>query len=131
MQQVAPGRNSGIYLLGHLAAVNDGMLKILGFDEKKYPHLEEMFLTNPDKPGTPILSARELRDIWKSSVNSLSDHFKAMQPEDWFARHTAVSETDFEKEPHRNKLNVVISRTCHMEYHRGQLIFLLPAAGDQ
>ena len=29
-KQVAPGRNTGIYLLGHLTAVTDGMLPLIG-----------------------------------------------------------------------------------------------------
>jgi len=36
----------------------------------------------------------------------------------------AVSDEDFSKEPHRNKLNVIINRTNHMSYHLGQLILL-------
>ena len=47
--ETAPGANRGIYLLGHLAAVSDGLLPLLGFGEKLYPQLEEVFLTNPDK----------------------------------------------------------------------------------
>jgi uncharacterized damage-inducible protein DinB len=131
LKEVAPGRNRAIYLLGHLVAVNDGMLKILGFGEKKYPQLETTFLTNPDNPGIPMPTVQELRTYWKDSISLLNSHFSKMLPEDWFARHTAVSEADFEKEPHRNKLNVLINRTNHQEYHRGQLIFLMPAAGDQ
>jgi len=41
--ETAPGRNTGIYLLGHLTAVNDGMIGILGFGEKLHPELEEVF----------------------------------------------------------------------------------------
>ena len=35
--EVAPNRNRGIYLLGHLSAVHDGMLPLLGFRERFYP----------------------------------------------------------------------------------------------
>jgi hypothetical protein len=47
-----------------------------------------------------------------------------MKPQDWLGRHTAVSEEDFQKEKHRNKLNVLISRTNHAGYHLGQLVYL-------
>ena len=30
-KQVAPNRNTGVYLLGHLIAVHDAMLPLLGF----------------------------------------------------------------------------------------------------
>ncbi|HEY1166251.1 MAG TPA: hypothetical protein VGE90_13825, partial [Chitinophaga sp.] len=36
-QETAPGRNSGIYLLGHLIAVNDTMLPPFGFGDRLYP----------------------------------------------------------------------------------------------
>jgi hypothetical protein len=49
-----------------------------------------------------------------------------LQPAEWFNRHTVVSEADFEKEPHRNKLNLLINRTNHLSYHLGQLIYLKP-----
>jgi hypothetical protein len=55
---------------------------------------------------------------------ALQQNFAAMQPQDWFQKHTAVSDEDFAKEPHRNKMNVLISRTIHQAYHVGQLAFL-------
>ncbi len=41
--EVAPGRNTGIYLLGHLAAVHDAMLPLFSLGERLYPQLEEIF----------------------------------------------------------------------------------------
>jgi hypothetical protein len=35
-----------------------------------------------------------------------------------------MTEEDFEKEPGRNKLSVLINRTNHMAYHLGQLVLL-------
>jgi len=42
-QQVAPGKNRLIYLWGHLAAVNDGLLPLLGIGERLHPELDAMF----------------------------------------------------------------------------------------
>jgi len=42
------------------------------------------------------------------------------QPDEWFAKHSAVSAEDFAKEPHRNKLNILVNRTNHHSYHLGQ-----------
>jgi hypothetical protein len=47
MSQVAPGRNRGIYLLGHLVAVHDAMLPILGLGEKIHPELADVFHNKP------------------------------------------------------------------------------------
>jgi hypothetical protein len=54
----------------------------------------------------------------------LNRHFEATEIDGWLSRHTAVSSDDFVKEPHRNKLNVVVNRTGHMAYHIGQLRLL-------
>jgi len=124
LQEVAPGRSRAIYLLGHLVASNDGLLSLFGISEKLYPQLEELFLTNPDKAFNEYPSLAELREYWKKVSSTLADHFSKMEPSDWLSRHTKVSEEDFAKEPHRNKLNVLVSRAGHISYHMGQLVFL-------
>ncbi len=55
---------------------------------------------------------------------TLAKHFNILQPNEWLGKHTAVSEEDFIKEPHRNRLNVVIGRTNHLSHHLGQLTLL-------
>src|SRR6185312_15166535 len=61
LHEVAPGRNRGIYLLGHLTAVHDRMLPLLRFEEAKYPELKPVFLDAPDKSVEAIPSAPQLR----------------------------------------------------------------------
>jgi hypothetical protein len=124
LQETAPGRNTGVYLLGHLAAVNDNLFKLLDLGERLHPELDTAFLDNPDKSGIVMPSINELKKYWIEINTKLTDHFNKMQPADWFARHTAVSEDDFAKEPHRNKLNVLITRATHQSYHLGQLAYL-------
>jgi hypothetical protein len=122
---VAPGRNSGTYLLGHLTAVHDRMLPLLGFEEQAFPHFNEVFLNSPDKSGKDMPPISELRIYWNQTNEKLANHFKGLQPGEWFEKHTAVSPEDFAKEPHRNKLNVLISRTNHLANHLGQMVFLI------
>ena len=40
--------------------------------------------------------------------------------EDWLHKHTAVSDEEFVKDPTRNRLAIVLSRTNHASYHLGQ-----------
>lgn len=123
-EETAPGRNTGIYLLGHLAAVNDGMLSLLRFRERLHPGLDEVFLTNADKSGLNMPSVAELKHYWKEINAALDQHIDQLKPDDWFTRHAAVSDEDFAKEPHRNRLNILISRSIHQGYHLGQLAYL-------
>lgn len=123
-KEIAPGKNRGTYLLGHLIAVHDDMLILLGMGEKLFPELHEPFIKQADKVAAQIPSAPELRTMWAKQNDVLQEKFTATTTDEWFAKHTAVSEEDFSKEPHRNKLNIIITRTSHLQYHTGQLILL-------
>lgn len=120
-KEVAPGKNRGIYLLGHLIAVHDDMLILLDMGEKLYPELYDPFLKAADKTVTNIPTAAELRSFWTNQCEVLKQKFDSLKPEEWFEKHTAVSAEDFVTEPHRNKLNIIITRTSHLQYHLGQL----------
>jgi len=122
--EVAPGRNTGIYLLGHLVAVSDAMLPLLGFGDRLFPALEDIFVRNPDKSGQVMPSVTELKLNLAAVNEQLAAAFQSCTVDGWLDRHTAVSAEDFVKEPHRNKLNVVISRTNHMANHIGQMLLL-------
>lgn len=124
MNEVAPSRNRGIYLLGHLATVHDRMMPLLRFQALIYPELVPVFHDAPDRAVAELPSIAELREQWKSVNETLMGHMTRLPAQEWFTRHANVSEEDFVKEPHRNRLNVVISRTNHLAYHRGQLMFL-------
>lgn len=123
-KEISPGRNRAIYLLGHLAIVHDKMLPLLNFEPQQYAHLEEAFLTKTDRAVSDIPSAKELRAIWDNTNSKLAKHFNNLSVEEWFQKHTSVSEEDFVKEPHRNKLNVLIGRTNHLQYHMGQVALI-------
>lgn len=121
--EVSSGRNTGIYLLGHLTATHDQMLPLLNFGKQIYLQLSSGFLDNPDSKAyaTPV---SELRQYWKNINSILAEEFKKLSVDAWFGKHNSVSAEAFLNELHRNKLNVIISRTNHLSYHTGQLIFL-------
>jgi uncharacterized damage-inducible protein DinB len=123
-KEIAPGRNTGTYLLGHLIAVSDGLLPLLGLGERLYPELEEPFVRMADKSGQAMPAVAELKQKLEAVNQQLDKHFQAATPDEWLSRHMSVSPEDFAKEPHRNKLNVLISRTNHMANHIGQMLLL-------
>ncbi len=127
-QQVAPGRNRLIYLWGHLAAVNDGLLPLLGIGERLHPELDVMFIAKPDKSVELTVTAKSLKAAWDEINQKLWEGYSEFSAEDWAGRHTAVSEEDFEREPHRNRFTVLLGRTAHLAYHLGQATLARPKA---
>ena len=123
-QEVASGRNTGVYLLGHLAAIHDAMLPLLYFGDKQYPQLEDIFIKSPDKSLLTKPSTSLLRQYWKEINSALASHFNKLNPDEWLQKHASISDEDFAKEPHRNRLSVLLNRTNHLSYHYGQLAFL-------
>ena len=123
-REIAPGRNSGVYLIGHLAAIHDAMLPLLELGPELHPELEDVFIKNPDKSALQKPSIKLIREYWKEINTALDSHFQKMNTADWLKKHAIVSDEDFAKQPHRNKLNVLLSRTNHVANHLGQLLLL-------
>jgi hypothetical protein len=100
------------------------MILLLNFGDKLYPELHEPFLKSADKTTSQIPTAAELRSFWAEQCEVLKQMFDKLKPEEWFEKHTAVSAENFAKEPYRNKLNIIVTRTSHLQYHIGQLVLL-------
>lgn len=123
-KEIAPGKNTGIYLLGHLTAVHDLLFRLLDLGSVMHPELEEVFIKNPDKSELKKPDVQTLRRYWNEVNTLLSSKLSALSIGQWFEKHTSVSADDFMKEPHRNRLNVILSRANHLNYHMGQLALL-------
>jgi len=126
----APGRNTGTYLLGHLVAIHDSTYALLGFGERLHSGYDELFVKSPDIAGAKYPALSVLREEWKAANDRLMQKMTSIAPSEWLERHTAVSEADFEKEPNRNRLNVLITRLSHLNYHWGQMAYLKSKADD-
>lgn len=124
MGEVSPGRNRGVYLLGHLTAVHDEALRLLQFQPELHPELKPLFIDAPDRAVAMLPSVQQLREQWRNVNTALMAHIDRLLADEWFTRHASISEADFAKEPHRNRLNLLIGRITHLVYHRGQLALL-------
>jgi len=124
LQEIVIFKNTGHYVFGHLNAVHDNMISLLGLGESLYPELAEVFIKNPDKADLQKPSIVQLRIQWDEINLALVEKLESLTTAQWFAKHTAVSDEDFAKEPQRNRLSVVISRGNHLAYHVGQLVLL-------
>jgi hypothetical protein len=113
--------NSPSWLLGHLVDTDDGLLELFGIGTRLHPELKTIYHHERGTNQSGHLSKEDLMIKWKSISAELDKAFKSWNESDWMSRHTAVSEEDFKKEPHRNKLNVMLSRVGHKASHLGQI----------
>ena len=121
-RDIAPGKNRLLYLWGHLTAIHDAMLPLLGIGERLYPEFDVAFVSNPDKSQAAIPSHEQVRQAWNVVNAELWKGFEKMSSSDWLQRHTAVSEEDFAKDTSRNRFAILLSRTNHLSYHLGQAV---------
>ena len=121
-REVAPGRNRLYYLLGHLTAVHDRLFSTLRLGKRLHPELDEEFIVKADKTDLDDeLPAGELRAAWREVNEKLTAAMEKLSAEEWLERHDSVSPEDFAKEPQRNRLAVLLSRTTHAAMHEGQM----------
>jgi hypothetical protein len=121
-KQIAPNKNRVFYLLGHLTAVHDRMLPMLGIGERLHPELDEAYLTNPDRTISDPLPASELKKAWSEVNVAITSAVEGFSVADWLKKHSAVSDEDFSKNATRNRLAVVLNRTYHASFHTGQIV---------
>jgi uncharacterized damage-inducible protein DinB len=125
LKEVAPGKNRVIYLWGHLAAAHDAMFPILGLGERLHPELDAMFISSPDKAVAQLPPVGQLRKYWDEVNGKLLSQFATLSADEWLQRHRSMSDEDYVKDPTRNRLAVLLSRTNHLSYHLGQITLAL------
>ncbi|HZD77646.1 MAG TPA: DinB family protein [Acidobacteriaceae bacterium] len=119
-RQVAPGKNRLLYLVGHLTAVHDRLFSLLGLGNRLHPELDEIYIANPDRTLPDPVTPAALKQAWTEVNSKLTAAFEQLTPRQWLEKHTAVSDEDFAKDPTRNRLAILLSRTNHAAFHTGQ-----------
>lgn len=123
-KQIVPNGNSPSWIMGHLVDTDDRLLDLFGIRQRMFPELSTIYHHERGTNQGNHLSKDQLIEKWKAISTELERAFKSWSEADWLSRHTAVSEEDFKKEPHRNRLNVMLSRVEHKASHLGQVAML-------
>jgi hypothetical protein len=110
-----------LYILGHLAATNDRLFPLLGIGQRGYPEFDPVYIDQPDRALEDPVALSLLKTASDDVARRLTEALEGFSPEEWLEKHTAVSDEDFAKDPGRNRLAVLLSRTNHMSYHFGQI----------
>jgi len=111
-----------------LTATHDRMLDLLGLGERLQPKFDELFLSKPDKT-TELPPFDTVRSAWVEVNRTVSEGIASFSSADWLRKHAAVSDEDFAKDPLRNRLAILLSRTNHLAYHLGQAALVRRSAG--
>jgi len=128
-QQVAPGKNRLIYLWGHLTAVNDGLLPLLGIGERLHPELDTMFISKPDRSVELTVTGQSLKSAWeKNQPEALGRGLRNSRRRIGRGDTPPFRRKSSKREPNRNKFTVLLGRTAHMSYHVGQAMLARPKA---
>ena len=125
--EVAPGKNRLIYLWGHLTAVHDRMLPLLGLGERLHPEYDAPFLTNPDRATPTLPPAADIKKTWDEVNSKLFAAFLTLSGDQWLEKHASVSAEDFAKDPNRNRYSILMSRMNHISFHLGQTALITKA----
>lgn len=118
---IVEGGNTPSWILGHLAEADDALLELMGIGKRLYPDLKTIYHHERGNNQSGHLSRQEVGTRFDAILSQLDGAFDSWTEKEWLSRHTAISDEDFKKEPHRNKLNVLLSRTTHKASHLGQL----------
>src|SRR2546425_11866233 len=70
-REIAPGKNRLLYLWGHLTAIHDAMLPLLGMGERRHPEVDVAFVSNPAKSQAAIPSHEQVRQARKTANGDL------------------------------------------------------------
>lgn len=124
-QPIVKGRNSPYYLLGHLTATSDALVPHLRLGDLLFPDLEQ-FLKLPEQLVNKDIDRISLLNCWQEVNDRALSILRDLNTSEWLERHALVSPEDFQKEPRRNRLNILISRLGHQRYHAGQLALFIP-----
>jgi hypothetical protein len=46
-QEIAPGRNRALYIVGHVTATNDRLFALLGIGQRRYRDLDSVYIDQP------------------------------------------------------------------------------------
>src|SRR5258708_20464411 len=68
LREIAPGRNRLLYLWGHLTAMHDAMLPLLGLGDRFHPEFDAPFVSNPHKSPAASPSHEQVRQASKTAI---------------------------------------------------------------
>lgn len=129
--EIAPGKNHGVWILGHLIESDDDLSLYLGKGPMLFQEYSDLF-----GQGSVLKSVTEyppvslMRQQWKEVADKNLKIYEELNDEELDEPHAMVKgklEDDFFK----TKENCIINWLLHQVYHAGQLSVLYAMTGKE
>jgi uncharacterized damage-inducible protein DinB len=128
-QEVVPGKNHGVWLLGHLVVCEDDLSLYLGKGDVLFPKSRDLFSQGMKViPVSECPPASELRRQWKEVCIKNEKIYTELRDEELDEPHCQI-EGDIKDDYFKTKGNVVNMWILHTMYHCGQLGLLVSKCG--
>jgi DinB family protein len=117
-REVTPGKSRLAYLIGHLTALHDRLLPVLGLGERRHAELDAEFAEERDDHRAIPLSPRHLRQLWNDVNAALVTGMERLTPEQWLEPPASGAAPSVAAP---NRLSVLLAWTAHVSLHATQL----------
>lgn len=125
-REVAPGRNHGVWILGHLIASDDDLAMYLGRGGRRFPEYEALFQTRSVlRPVSEYPAPERLRREWKELCEANERLFAELTDAELDEPHALIGENP-DDDYFKTKRECVLNWAAHQLYHAGQLVLLVP-----
>ncbi|MBP9095220.1 MAG: DinB family protein [Ignavibacteria bacterium] len=124
--EIAPGKNHGVWILGHLIACEDDFTLFMGKGELSLPKYQELF-----GEGSKLLPVEnyppvsDLREKWNDLIRRNKKVYDNLNDIELIETQAQIEKNDFWK----TKEDIAVHWQHHLMYHAGQLGILTSKAG--
>lgn len=123
LMEISPGKNTGIWVLGHLIHTEDKLSEYLGKGDIIFPFLMKYFAS-----GTKPISADyyppipDLRELWEKVILKNDKIISQVYDKEWEEPHKLINNPD--SLPFETKGGCLYRWALHQMYHNWQLVML-------
>jgi len=129
--ELSPGKNHGVWLLGHLITSDDDFSLFMGRGEMLYPEYPAIFGEGSKLQSVDNYpSVAVLKEQWKNVVEKNKKVYADLKDAELDERHGMIKDyEDYKKDSFKTKMSVIMHWQLHQMYHAGQLGILVSRAG--
>jgi DinB superfamily len=126
--EIVPGKNHGLWILGHLVASDDTLSEYLGCGPTLFPETQAYAQGQPLLPVDECKAPGILREEWKKVCQKNKAIYQRLTDAELDQPHALLQEYP-ENDYFKTKQGVLLNWPLHQAHHAGQLALLLAKHG--